>query len=134
MTELAVPDSIEVAKNLPSAWLYQLEQAGSLATEILDERVQVWAHEGWTQQQMADEIGCSQSAVDRRCARLGVRTQSPRGRPKNNPHRVIQTEDVPEIIEVQPDGTVEEVIHHTPTPHCTHCEVHCPSARYRKEQ
>jgi hypothetical protein len=74
-----LPESKEIARKIPSPLLFQLEQAGEIATEILDERVTAWAEEGWTQRRMADEIGCSPSSVSDRLKRLGVKTKDPRG-------------------------------------------------------
>jgi hypothetical protein len=57
--------SSELAHNLPSLFLYRLEQAGQVATEVLDERITAWVKEDKTQQWMATEMGCSQQAVSK---------------------------------------------------------------------
>lgn len=82
--EVVVPTARVDVERLPSEVLYRLEQAGEIAKEILDERVVRWAEGGMKQAWMADELGCSQQAVSKRLARLGIETRDPRGRPKNN--------------------------------------------------
>jgi hypothetical protein len=64
MTEMlpAVPQQVEDARALPSAALYLLERAGELAREVLDERITEWTQAGWTQRQIAEEIGCDHTA------------------------------------------------------------------------
>jgi hypothetical protein len=77
-----VLDGADLMRVLPSDQLYQLEQAGEIAREILDERIAGWVEDGWTQQRIADEIGITQRGIGKRLERLGLRTQSNRGRPK----------------------------------------------------
>jgi hypothetical protein len=74
-----LPESKEIARKIPSPLLFQLEQAGEIATEILDERVRAWAEGGWTQRRIAEEIDCAPSSVSDRLKRLGVKTKDPRG-------------------------------------------------------
>jgi len=76
-TELIVPDSRDLILSLDSPTLYKLEEAGQIARDILDERVVGWTSEGWSQRQIAEEIGCTQAAVSKRQARLGVEAAGP---------------------------------------------------------
>ena len=82
-TELVVPTNREAVLALESPVLYLLEQAGEVAREILDERIVGWTQQGWTQREIAEEIGCSQQAISKRQMRLGVRPAQP-----NRPHKV----------------------------------------------
>jgi len=85
---LTVPESREIAQKLTSRDLFRLEAIGAIATEILDERVTEWAEQGWSQQAMANELGCSAPAINKRLKRLGVKTEAAlrgEGRPSINP-------------------------------------------------
>jgi hypothetical protein len=127
-TAIAIPESREIAQELPSNVLYQLEEAGQIATEILDERVTAWKHEGSTQKWIAGEFGCSQQAVSKRQKRLGIKPSQPQAPRSNNPvvtdpveHVTISPEDIvepepqyprvplPETIPLVRDGSAEEV-------------------------
>jgi hypothetical protein len=88
---------------MPSAQLYMLERAGEMARDILDERIVEWTREGWTQQRVADELGCSQQAISKRQARLGVKSIDPRG----SYNRVVKDDCEPETVE--PDEILEPV-------------------------
>lgn len=72
MTDLVIPEGHDVVRSLPSETLYRLELAGQIATEILDERVIDWTNDGWSQNQIAEELGCKQPAVSKRQKRLGI--------------------------------------------------------------
>jgi hypothetical protein len=76
-TELVVPTSRQAVLALDSPTLYLLEQAGEIAREILDGRIIEWTEQGWSQRKIAGEVGCSQSSVSRRQARLGVQPSQP---------------------------------------------------------
>jgi len=76
-TELIVPDSRDLILSLDSPTLYKLEEAGQIARDILDERVVGWTSEGWSQRQIAEEIGCTQAAISKRQARLGIDAAGP---------------------------------------------------------
>jgi hypothetical protein len=85
-----------------------LEQAGEVAREILDGRILEWTGRGWTQQQIADEIGCSQRGVSKRQARLGIAPSQPHA-PRGSKNRVLTSSNGsdPEVVdaEVVPDPT-----------------------------
>lgn len=81
-TDLVIPTSREAVLVLESPVLYLLEQAGGVAREILDGRIVDWTEQGWTQQRIADEIGCSRRAIGKRQERLGVQPTSNRGHPR----------------------------------------------------
>jgi hypothetical protein len=68
-TDLVIPDRAELAQ-LSNAELYKLEVLGDISKEILDDRVIQWTEEGWTQRQIAVELGCSHVAVGSRVRRL----------------------------------------------------------------
>lgn len=76
-TDLVVPESREAVLALKSSELYLLEQAGDIAREILDGRIVAWTEQGWTQQEIADEIGCNRATVSKRQARLSVTPSQP---------------------------------------------------------
>jgi hypothetical protein len=99
---MKVPESAELARQLPSDVLYQLEAAGQLATEILDERVIQWTGESWSQRKIADELGCSQPAVSKRQRRLGIEPAQPHKAPAISDNRVITSDDEPEIVDAEP--------------------------------
>jgi transcriptional regulator with XRE-family HTH domain len=82
--ELVVSTSREAVLALDSSMLYVLERAGEVAREILDARIVDWTEQGWTQRQIAGEIGCSQSAISQRQARLGVKPSQPHTRRGSN--------------------------------------------------
>lgn len=100
MKELAIPESAELARELPSPWLYQLEQAGALAREILDERVIQWTDEGKSQRWIADEVGCSHQAISKRQAKLDIEPSQPKRAASGN--LVATSVEVVEPDEVLP--------------------------------
>ncbi len=100
----ALPESKELARELPSDVLYKLERVGEISRQILDERIVVWAGEGWPQHRIAKEIGCSQQAVGQRMARLGIEPAQPH-RPRSNKQVVTSTNGAPrDEIEFSPDA------------------------------
>lgn len=108
----AIPDTREVARDLPSSFLYALERAGEISREILDERVREWVAEGWTQRRMAAELGCAQSAIARRCKRLGLHTEAARrgeGRGRSESRRLTTSEDPATWPEPTYDETTETI-------------------------
>jgi predicted transcriptional regulator len=137
MTELAIPESKELIKELPSRVLYQFERAGVLAKEILDERVTEWAEDGWTQQRMAEEMGCSQQAVSKRLSGLEIETKGTQGKGGGRKYNQVvpRVEDIEDIeipeedIFIEPQEEEEEAIELK----CCHCAIHCPSSKYRRE-
>jgi hypothetical protein len=109
--ELVVPESRDVARDMPSQTLYALEIAGQIATELLDERVVAWTEEGKTQTWIASELGCVQSVVSDRQRRLGVEPRSNRGRPRKEISATDNSNgEVVDAEVVEPD----EVIHPEP--------------------
>jgi hypothetical protein len=75
---LTIPDSTDVARELPSDILYKLELAGEIAREVLDERIVEWTEAGKSQRWIATELDCDQRTVGRRQERLGVKSKAPR--------------------------------------------------------
>lgn len=73
------PDVVtrEQAREMDSRSLYVLERSGQICKAVLDERVIAWTQEGWTQQRMADEIGCSRQAISKRQIRLEIVPSEP---------------------------------------------------------
>lgn len=108
--ELVIPQTKEMAFGLPSQTLYFLEEAGEIARDVLDGRIAEWAEAGWTQRQMAEEIGCSQQTISKRLNRLGLKTTDPRsgkaGRKANTPPAYSSTD--PDVIEAE-EAEWEEV-------------------------
>lgn len=82
---VAIPDSREVAQALPNHVLYRLELAGQIAREVLDERVVAWTHEGRSQSDIAQELGCTRQAISKRQQRLGVEAANPNMARLRNP-------------------------------------------------
>lgn len=109
---LVVPDDVDLVRQMPSSVLYQLEEAGRIATEVLDARVVDWTERGWTQRQIAEELGCDRSTVGYRQRRLGVEPTSNRGRPKVELGSVPNSPDEPEIVDA-------EVVEDAPSPPAT---------------
>lgn len=98
--ERAVPQTVDVARTLPSPTLYALERAGGIAREVLDSRIVAWTTDGWSQRRIAEEIGCSQSQVSRRQQRLGVTAAGPQaGQTARAPRELPSGNDAPRIIE-----------------------------------
>ena len=68
------PPSAEAIRAMASPEVYALERLGEALVEgaraELDGRIAEWTQAGWSQRQIADEIGCDQSTVSRRQARL----------------------------------------------------------------
>lgn len=102
-SELAVPESRDIARSLPSDALYKLELAGQIASEILDERVIAWTEEGRTQEWIAGETGMGQSTVSDRQRRLGVEPKSKRGRPRREEIPEPGNSDGQDAEVVEPD-------------------------------
>jgi hypothetical protein len=113
---VTIPESTDLARELPSNVLYQLEAAGQLATEILDERVIQWTREGWSQQKIADELGCDQRTVGRRQERLGVTPVSSRGRPRKELGDMPNSEDAAPVAEPQDEEVVSGEVVNDPGP------------------
>jgi hypothetical protein len=76
LDEDGMPATPEIARMLPSRTLYRLEVAGEIARDVLDERVIAWTGDGWSQRKIAEEVGCTQSAVSKRQARLGIKSRA----------------------------------------------------------
>jgi hypothetical protein len=74
----ALVASPDLVRGVPPRVLYQLEQAGKLAADVLDEWVREWTREGKTQEWIAGELGCTRQAISKRQARLGVQSDDPR--------------------------------------------------------
>jgi hypothetical protein len=123
-TDLVIPESLEVAENLPSDLLYKLEIAGEISKEILDRRVIEWADEDWTQSQMADELGCSQQAVSKRMKRLGVQPSQPHA-PRDITYNRVVSSDPPEYVE--PDEVLPPATESTNTGPVTVAGIKFPS-------
>ena len=83
-TDLVVPTNRAAVVALEPRMLYLLEQAGEIAREILDERVIEWTEQKWTQQQIAEEVGCTRQAISQRQARLGVAPSQPHARRRSS--------------------------------------------------
>jgi hypothetical protein len=100
--ELVVPTSRAAVVTLKSRTLYVLEQAGEIAREILDGRIVAWTEQDWTQQKIADEIGCSRQAVGKRQARLGVTPSQPHApRGSSNPVATSNGDGPAEVVDAE---------------------------------
>lgn len=117
-TDLIVPSSTDVIRELDSPTVYALEQAGGVAREVLDDRIVRWTEDRWTQQQIADEIGLDPGNLSRRMQRMerdGLldprRVKSTnRGRPRNIVDDNIPVGDAVVIDELEPvDGEIVDL-------------------------
>jgi hypothetical protein len=105
--EKIVQQGSDVVRTLDSPTLYQLEQAGQVAREVLDERIVEWTQAGWSQRQIAEEMGCSHQAVSKRQARLGIESRNEwrQASPGGGGNRVATPQEPEE--EVTPDLVIE---------------------------
>jgi hypothetical protein len=117
-TDLVVPTGRQAVRALDSPTLYLLEQAGEIAREILDGRIIEWTAQDWTTRKIAAEVGCSQQAIVKRQARLGVKSSDPRGGARFD-NRVVKTETAPRppgdpvhyLPHLLPGATPEQELH-----------------------
>jgi hypothetical protein len=74
----------------------------------------------------AVEVAAEHGISERTVERVLTQVQPERKRPRKR-----AAADVDEYIEVQPEDIIEEMREKS---RCSHCEVHCPSGRYRRAE
>jgi hypothetical protein len=90
--------------------VYLLELVGETSRVELDRRIAEWTAAGWTQQAIADEVGCVRETIRDRQQRLGVRPRSNRDAPRRElagPANLIEEEVILDA-EVVPDDEVRQ--------------------------
>lgn len=116
-TALVVPTTRDAMLALTPRDVYMLEQAGQVAREIVDNWIVEWTEGGWSQAEIAQELGCSQQAVSKRQSRIGIEPSQP-----NRPHKVQPSCTSPtdtEIVEgeiMEPESQAIDGADLTPIP------------------
>jgi hypothetical protein len=113
-TELAIPESRELAQHIPDGELWDLrdrldEGVGWLDDELNERLVRWYVDDGLTQKAIGLKVNRSQTVVSQRLKKYGIETRGAGGRPPNPVDPVLPPNTPPETYDGEPVEDAEIV-------------------------